>query len=777
MKELTLRQLSNLTGLNTTDLAKTIQATGADVPDIDSPLSQSLCDLLTGTKRKKSLGLSKPLGLSKKEPVALKPTVVEQPVATAAASPEIDYPKETPETTQSSINATSSSAATESSHKKVNTHKAPHKDSGSKTQKKHSDDESTSKKTPLKSKSTRQDSPHIKLGSVSSDGYLIERSSRRPKHHQVRPQRSRAPSRPTEIKLIQDLTVTELARKLQVTAHVLQKGLKSHGMPSDPSSILDIDTAVLIANEMGVQTIVDRSTAEDLLIVNTTDEIIESRAPIVTIMGHVDHGKTSLLDALRKSNVTDSEAGGITQHIGAYQIHTSHGNITFLDTPGHEAFTAIRSRGASCTDIVILVVACDDGIMPQTREAVQHAQAANVKIIVALTKIDKEEHKTDEIKNQLSQYDIVSDEWGGNTQFIGVSAKTGEGLSTLLEAISVEAEMLELKARTSGPARGIVLEAKLDKSLGPVATVLIQEGQLKVGDNIIMGIATGKVRRMNTASGDSCKTANPSFPVEVIGMSALPEPADTLNVVKSDKIARLIIAERTAIIQKNIRDNTKSLSLDEMFSQIRIQDLHQLNVILKADAHGSMGAISEALNKLSNDELQLKLVGSGVGAITKSDVELATASNAIIVGFNVRPDNQAKSLIDSRGTEIYYFSIIYELITRIKDAIKGIIGPKWDQEIIGTANVREVFRSSKFGAIAGCIVQEGFIKRHAKVRVIRDHIVIFEGSIHSLRRSTQDVEEVRKNTECGVGIKDYTDIRENDSIEAFILVERANNDS
>lgn len=789
MKDLTLRLLSQISGLAIQDLSNKIKESGKTVPDLDSPLSQELRDLLAGSGRKKSIGLntSKPLSLSKKisEPDVKKETVENvsttelENIAAQDSIAEETQPKTTDEntTTKKILKpAVNQTQATTAKHTET---KTPYKPSISKNVKNSIDDEANAKRPALKNKIIRQISQPIKLNNVlEADADDLEIKAHRIRSHHAKPIRTtRAPARPAEIKLIQDLTVTELARKLQVTSQALQRSLRSNGFPYEPSSILDIDTAVLVANEMGVQVVVDQSTAEDLLSVHTKPEDIKPRAPVVTIMGHVDHGKTSLLDAFRKSSIVDKEAGGITQHIGAYQVESSHGLITFIDTPGHEAFTAIRSRGAQCTDIVILVVASDDGVMPQTREALQHAQAAGVKIIVALTKIDKAGQKTDEIKNQLAQYNIVPEEWGGNTQFIGVSSKTGEGLPTLLEAISLEAEVMELKARSTGPAKGIVLEAKLDRSLGPVATVLIQEGLLRVGDFVIMGTATGKVRRMNTANSSGCTTALPSVPVEIIGMNSMPAPGDVLNVVKNEKIARLIISERVLNIQKNTRDNTKSLSLDEMFSQIRNQEIHQLNIILKADAQGSMGAIAASLNKLTSDELNIKILSSGVGAITKTDVELASASKAIILGFNVRPDSGAKTLIEQRGTEVYYFSIIYELITRVKDAIKGIIGPKWNQEIIGSAGVREVFRSSKFGSVAGCLVQEGLIKRNAKVRVIRDHIVIFEGTIQSLRRFSQDTEEVRKNTECGIGIKDYTDIRVGDVIEAFILVECHDDDS
>lgn len=752
MKDLTLRQLAQLTGLAIQDLAESIKSSGKDVPDLDSPLSQDIRDLLAGKSRKKTIGLGDTKAAAK--PLTISKTKNEN--ATTIA-PSEEKKKETDE--QKNI--------------KKPTSTIPNK-ANEKPSKKPIEDEAPAKRPVTKTKITKQIISPIVLTDEDADIDLMARSNRRPKSHN-KPQKQTASARPAEIKLIQDLSVTELARKLHINSQALQKQLKNLGFQNDPSSMLDIETAALICNELGVKVNIDLSSAEDLLVVTCTPDMIKKRAPVITIMGHVDHGKTSLLDALRKSNIADKEAGGITQHIGAYKITTKQGDITFIDTPGHEAFTEIRSRGAKCTDIVILVVACDDGVMPQTREALQHAQAANVKIIVALTKIDKPANKIEEIKNQLSQYNIVSSEWGGDCQFIGVSAKTKEGLDELLEAISLEAEMLELKARAEGPAKGTVLEAKLDKSLGPIATILVQEGELKVGDFVIIGTSTGKVRRMTNATGQQQNIAFPSEPVEIIGLSSIPQPGDILNVVKNEKTARLVVSERTALLQKNSKESPVALSLEEMFSQIKKQELHQLNIILKADAQGSLGAISEALSKLSSDELTLKIISSNVGAITKTDIELANASKAIVLGFNVRSDSQAKALTERHKVEVYYFSIIYELINRVKDAIKGIVGPKWEQEIIGSAIVREVFRSSKFGAIAGCMVQDGVIKRNAHARVIRDLIVIFEGHINSLKRFTQDADEVRKNTECGIGIKDYTNINVNDVIEAYILVERDDN--
>lgn len=770
MNDLTLRQLSVITNLPLEDLLLTIQAAGKEIPDVDSPMTEEIRDLLSGSQRKKSeprLG-TKPLSLSKAKPTP----PASEPRSEAPAPSTLGKEKK-----EGPVSVAQTTDKPKTQHAKAVTVKAVEAPKPSHRKATVEEDVPSAHKKILKNKTGWQPSP-LQLSTVlagdelASDIEEADRKMRRPKAPHARSQRPKTPHiRPREISLVDSLTVSELARKLALALPALQKHMRALGLSPNPGEVLDLDTAVLIAAECGVQAHIDRSSAEDLLSVSGSYPTA-TRPPVVTIMGHVDHGKTSLLDAIRHSAVTDKEAGGITQHIGAYQVTTPRGIITFIDTPGHEAFTAIRSRGTQCTDIVILVVACDDGIMAQTREALQHAQAAGVKIIVAITKIDRPNQKIDEIKNQLAQCDVTPDEWGGNTQYIGVSSKTKEGIPELLEAILLEAEMMELSARTEGPASGIVLEARLDKSLGAVATVLVQEGQLALGDFIVAGTSLGKVRRMNRDNGTQTQTATPAMPVEVIGLNEVPTPGDKLHVTKNEKIARTVVSERVTLQQKQLREHAKPLSLDEMFSQIKQQAQHQLNILLKADVHGSMTAIADALSKLSNDDITLKVISSGVGAITKTDAELAYASKAIILGFNVRPDAQAKSLLQERGIEVYYFSIIYELIQRVKDAIKGIVGPKWEQEIIGTASVREVFRSSKFGAVSGSMVQEGVIKRHAKVRVVRDHIVIFDGVISSLRRFSQDVEEVRKNTECGIGIKDYTDVAVGDILEAYMLVEK-----
>lgn len=774
MKDLTLRTLSTISGISLEDLSAIITHAGMDLPDADTPLDTHYKDLLTGATRKEkiSLPLQKPLQLKKTpapiEAVAHKPQEQDTSHDTIPIEPSAPTAKFTKNTTPKKNTVKNTETI-------KNVTEAP----PVKTPPKYTlDDDVAPIKKPIikekQSKPPRNISIPLILGddgiSYDDRSTSMRRTSRN--HHK----KNKTLSLPSEITIIQELSVTELARKMHVGVNVLQRLLTKLGHPHEASTILDMDTAALVASEMGVKAHIDTSTMEDVLNIPHDSAHNTSRPPIVTIMGHVDHGKTSLLDAIRQSAVADKETGGITQHIGAYQVSTTHGLITFIDTPGHEAFTTMRARGAQVTDIVILVVASDDGIMPQTLEALQHAQAAGVKIIVALTKIDKPNPRIDDIKNHLAQFNLTPEEWGGSTQYIGVSSKTGEGITQLLEGIGLEAEMMQLSARTTGDGRGTVLEARLDKSLGAVATVLVQEGQLHIGDFIVIGTSTGKIRGMHDAHGVACKRADTSQPVEIIGLSTAPSPGDTCAVVKNEKIARAIAEERLAHAQKAHAAKHKPLSLDEMFSQIKNQQQHQLNIILKTDVQGSLGAISDALRKLSNDELELKILGSGVGAITKSDAELASSSNAIILGFNVRPDTQAKLLLEQRGIKIYYFGIIYELITRVKEAIKGIIGPKWDQEIIGNASVREVFRSSKFGAVAGCMITDGIIKRNAKVRVIRDNIVISEGSIYSLRRFTEDVEEVRKNTECGIGIKDYTDIQPKDIIEAYILVERAYDD-
>jgi translation initiation factor IF-2 len=488
-------------------------------------------------------------------------------------------------------------------------------------------------------------------------------------------------------------------------------------------------------------------------------------------MGHVDHGKTSLLDYIRRAKVAAGEAGGITQHIGAYSVDTDNGKITFLDTPGHAAFTAMRARGATATDIVIIVVAADDGVMPQTKEAVQHARAANVPLIVAVNKMDKESADPDRVKTELSQLEVISEEWGGEHQFVNVSAKTGMGVDELLEAISLQAEVLDLKAASNGPGHGIVIESRLDKGRGPIASVLVQEGELKSGDILLCGEEYGRVRAMRDENGNEVKLAGPSTPVEVLGLSGVPVAGEDALVVKDERKAREVAAKRHAKKRELKLARQQKAKLENMFANMESGDVSELNIVLKADVQGSVEAISDSLTKLSTDEVKVNIVGSGVGGITETDASLAAASSAIILGFNVRADATARRVIEAEETDLRYYSVIYDLIDEVKQAMSGMLAPDFKQEIIGLAEVRDVFKSPKLGAIAGCMVTEGIVKRSNPIRVLRENVVIYEGELESLRRFKDDVQDVRNGMECGIGVKNYNDVKVGDQIEVFEVVE------
>jgi translation initiation factor IF-2 len=488
-------------------------------------------------------------------------------------------------------------------------------------------------------------------------------------------------------------------------------------------------------------------------------------------MGHVDHGKTSLLDHIREAKVADGEAGGITQHIGAYHVETGHGMITFLDTPGHAAFTAMRSRGAKSTDIVIIVVAADDGVMPQTIEAIQHAKASEAPIIIAVNKMDKESADPERVKSELSQHDVLSEEWGGDIQFCHVSAKTGLGIDELLDAVLLQSEVLELTAVVDKMANGVVVESKLDKGRGPVATVLVQEGTLNQGDIVLCGLEYGRVRAMRDENGKSISTAGPSIPVEILGLSGVPQSGDEATVVKNEKKAREVALYRQGKFRDVKLARQQKSKLENMFANMAEGDISEVNVVLKSDVQGSLEAISDSLTKLSTEEVKVKIIGSGVGGITETDATLAAASNAIVVGFNVRADAAARKVIDSEKIDLRYYSVIYALIDEVKQAMSGMLAPEFKQEIIGLAQVRDVFKSPKIGAIAGCMVTEGNIKRSAPIRVLRENVVIYEGELESLRRFKDDVQEVRNGTECGIGVKNYNDVRVGDQIEVFETVQ------
>ena len=572
-----------------------------------------------------------------------------------------------------------------------------------------------------------------------------------------------------EVLLPEMITVAELAQRMSIKAAEVIKVMMNLGSLVTINQPIDRDTAVVVVEEMGHRPKIVREDEVEasLLEINQDDADLEPRAPVVTIMGHVDHGKTSLLDYIRNSRVAAGEAGGITQHIGAYRVDTASGPITFLDTPGHEAFTAMRARGAKVTDIVILVVAADDGVMPQTEEAIKHAHAGSVPLIVAVNKIDKPEAQPDRLKQELANREVIPDDWGGSTQFVQVSAKTGEGIDRLLEAISLEAEVLELKASRSGPARGTVVEARLDKGRGPVATVLVQSGSLSRGDILLAGSEYGRVRAMTDARGQQVNTAGPGEPVEVLGLSGAPNAGDETTVVEDERRAREVASFRIDRDRELKLARQQASKLENMFAQMKDGEQSSVRVLLKTDVQGSCEALAESLRKLGNDEVRVDVVASGVGGISESDVNLAMASQATIMGFNVRADSAARKLVEEEGLELRYYSVIYDVIDDVKAAINGLLSPEVKESIIGVAEVRDVFRSSQFGSIAGCVVSEGVVKRTNPIRVLRDNVVIYEGALESLRRFKEDVGEVRAGTECGIGVKNYNDVKAGDQIEVY----------
>ncbi len=578
-----------------------------------------------------------------------------------------------------------------------------------------------------------------------------------------------------EVELPETITVGELAQKMAVKGGELVKQLMKMGEMVTVNQSIDQDTASLLVEEMGHKPVLVSGTElEDKLV----EEVKSSaggnevdRAPIVTVMGHVDHGKTSLLDYIRKSQVASGEAGGITQHIGAYSVTTDHGKITFLDTPGHAAFTAMRARGANCTDIVILVVAADDGVMPQTEEAVRHAKAAGVPIIVAVNKMDKEGADPDRVKNELSQHDVIPEDWGGDVQFIPVSAHTGDGIKDLLEAISLQAELLELKAPSDGPATGVVVESRMEKGRGAVCTTLVQSGTLRKGDILLAGDSFGRVRAMTDETGAQVTEAGPSVPVEILGLDAAPDAGDEFLVVSDERKAREVADFRRDKERQSRQERQHKLNLESMFASMgEGQEKKILSVVLKSDVRGSAEAIQAALLDLGNDEVGVNIVSTGVGGINESDMNLAMTTDSIVLGFNVRADSGARKLAEKENIEIRYYSIIYQLIDEVKQALSGMLDPDMKEEIVGIAEVRDVFRSPKFGAIAGCMVIEGSVHRNKPIRVLRDNVVVYEGELESLRRFKDDVNEVRNNMECGIGVKDYTDVQPGDQIEVFDIV-------
>ncbi|TNH03571.1 translation initiation factor IF-2 [Testudinibacter sp. TR-2022] len=576
-----------------------------------------------------------------------------------------------------------------------------------------------------------------------------------------------------EVVIGETITVGELAAKMAVKATEVIKTMMGMGAMATINQVIDQETAQLVAEEMGHKVMLRRENEleESLLSDRDSTAVEVNRAPVVTIMGHVDHGKTSLLDYIRKTKVASGEAGGITQHIGAYHVETDNGMITFLDTPGHAAFTSMRARGAKATDIVVLVVASDDGVMPQTIEAIQHAKAAKVPLVVAVNKIDKPEADPDRVKNELSQYDVISEEWGGDTQFIHVSAKKGLGIDELLDAILVQSEVLELTAVTEAMASGVVIESYLDKGRGPVATVLIQSGTLRRGDIVLCGLEYGRVRAMRDENGKEIAEAGPSIPVEILGLSGVPSAGDEATVVRDEKKAREVALHRQGKFREVKLARQQKAKLENMFTNMTEGDVAEVNIVVKADVQGSVEAICQSLVELSTDEVKVKIVGSGVGGISETDATLAAASNAILVGFNVRADASARRVVESENIDLRYYSVIYDLINEVKAAMSGMLAPEFKQQIIGLAEVRDVFKSPKLGAIAGCMVTEGVVKRNNPIRVLRDNVVIYEGELESLRRFKDDVNEVRNGMECGIGVKNYNDVRVGDQIEVFETIE------
>ncbi len=577
----------------------------------------------------------------------------------------------------------------------------------------------------------------------------------------------------SDVVIGETIVVSELASKMSVKATEVIKVMMKMGAMATINQVIDQETAQLVAEEMGHKVILRKENELEEAVMQDRDNEFEkvSRAPVVTIMGHVDHGKTSTLDYIRRTHVASGEAGGITQHIGAYHVETPNGMITFLDTPGHAAFTSMRARGAQATDIVVLVVAADDGVMPQTIEAIQHAKAAGVPLIVAVNKIDKDTANPDNVKNELAQYNVIPEEWGGENMFVHISAKQGTNIEQLLEAILLQAEVLELTAVKDGMASGVVIESRLDKGRGPVATVLVQSGTLNKGDIVLCGQEYGRVRAMRDEVGNEINEAGPSIPVEILGLSGVPAAGDEATVVRDERKAREVANYRQGKFREVKLARQQKSKLENMFSNMTAGDVAELNIVLKADVQGSVEAISDSLVKLSTDEVKVNIVGSGVGGITETDVVLAAASNAIVVGFNVRADASARRAVENESIDLRYYSIIYQLIDEVKAAMSGMLAPEFKQEIIGLAEVRDVFKSPKLGAIAGCMVTEGVIKRNAPIRVLRDNVVIYEGELESLRRFKDDMQEVKNGYECGIGVKNYNDVRVGDQIEVFETIE------
>jgi len=577
-----------------------------------------------------------------------------------------------------------------------------------------------------------------------------------------------------EVSIPESITVAELAKKMSVKAAEVIKVMFKMGAMATINQPIDQDTATLVVEEMGhVAKPMQENAIEDALLESVAAHGGEAtgRAPVVTVMGHVDHGKTSLLDYIRTTRVAAGESGGITQHIGAYHVETENGMVTFLDTPGHAAFTAMRARGAKLTDIVVLVVAADDGVMPQTEEAVQHAKAAGVPLVVAVNKIDKPEADPDRVKNELAQRDVIPEDWGGDVQFAHVSAKTGEGIDQLLEAVLLQAELLELTAVTDAPGQGVVVESRLDKGRGPVATLLVQNGTLKKGDIVLAGMNFGRVRAMLDENGDPLDAAGPAIPVEIQGLDGTPDAGDEFTVVSSEKKAREVALFRQGKYRDVKLARQQKSKLENLFNNMQAGEVKSLNIVIKTDVRGSLEALTHSLEDLSTDEVKVNIVSGGVGGIGETDANLALASSAILIGFNVRADAQARAIVEREEMELRYYAVIYDIIDDVKAAMGGLLSPEFREEIVGVAQVRDVFKAPKIGAIAGCMVTEGTVYRNKRIRVLRDNVVIYEGELESLRRFKDAVNEVRNGMECGIGVKNYNDVKVGDQIEVYDTIE------
>lgn len=633
-------------------------------------------------------------------------------------------------------------------------------------------------KTPSPARTERtKGNRHQQIMGLMEDSEGQPRRSKRKKSAENRDHQFQQPTTPMvrEVKISETIGVQDLAHQMSVKPSEVVKTLFKMGVMATINQFLDQDTAVLVVEEMGhrYQTVSENEMEEslDASIVYSGEPV--ARAPVVTVMGHVDHGKTSLLDYIRRTRVTAGESGGITQHIGAYHVETDHGMVTFLDTPGHEAFTAMRARGAQATDVVILVVAADDGVMPQTEEAVQHAKAAQVPLVVAINKMDKEGADPDRVISELAAREVVPEDWGGDTQFVKVSAHTGDGIDQLIDAVLLQAEVLELKAHDEGPARGVVIESQLDKGRGAVSTLLVQSGCLKQGDIVLAGDATGRVRALLDENGKPITQAGPSIPVAILGLDGTPDAGEDFMVVESDKQAREVAEYRRERAREQEIARQQASKLENLFADLGKGDVSILNIVVKADVRGSLEAIQSQLMGLGNEEVRVNIVSGGVGGISESDANLAVTANAVMLGFNVRATGQAKEIIERNGIDLRYYNVIYDLLDDIKSALSGMLSPEMREEIVGLAEVRDVFNSPRFGQVAGCMVVEGTVYRNKKIRVLRDEVVIYEGELESLRRFKDDVQEVRQGMECGIGVRNYKDVKVGDKIEVFSVTEFA----